>query len=589
MEEKNQSFKQELPPLVQEHVFSDALVDHYGEIFEGLDLKQTKPFNGLVWKVYRRELRVGEFFRQASDLKLPEWEKKIWPGILRYDFLPIADYLSLNIKDGLRYFTEKELGDLEIVLLVDFLNLILTEKQKQSGAEEKSNLVKDFAEYLSGNVDEKELAVALSKPAKFGGLEMPEEISVILIRSFQKKWIEAQDKNQIVTAQPVTQDMVQQAITAKKVATVKKETVRVVEAPTREVGVPVLKPAPPPPLIKPVEKKPVLSPQPKPIKVAPITPVKRKIEEELPVIASTGPGFVPPMQQYDAMAEKLIAESGVKVPTDLAQRFKILVISRLKDVRKAGETLERLQADPLNGGLGLNQAEAEKIIKSMEGERSKEGELKTPPVAPKITKEPKLEIEEKVELKVEAPVAVPKPVVSPSSKQTTSDIQKIQPTAIKIVSQPDKQPAKVEFAEIPQAVPEPPKPKPTMAIPQTVAGKSKVEDVAYRPRLLGPVDELKEMTLLDFHRLSPKIKVAVDKIYAKIELLSKEGYDRRIKGAQAWQESPTNKLYSAILNESLKRFVPVAKVIEERLTAKKETLTLEEFKEIVQLNKNLGL
>jgi hypothetical protein len=549
--------------LVSDHVYSARLGDHYEQIYVDLSRDQIKPLNKLMWKVYFRELRVGEFYRQASALNLSGWEKKVWPGILRYDFLPLAEYLGLSIKDSLKYLNSEELSNLQLVSLKDFLNSVWPEKIQKLSEKSKYNLVESLRKYLSEEVDEDGWLDLVDKDEKFGGLLMDEAEAEELLEKFKEKWLEAQEKDIIITAQPITQDLVQQQLTAKKVATVKKDTVRIVEAPTREVGVPVLKPAPPP--------------QSKPVKKVSAF----KADTPTTSVGVEGPRFVPPMQQYDAMAEKLIAESGVKVPTDLAQRFKILVISRLKDVRKAGETLERLQADPLNGGLGLNQAEAEKIINLMEGERAKEGEIKTPPVAPKITKEPEPEIE--------APVLVPKPVVSPLSKQTTSDIQKIQPTAIKIVPQAAKQPARVEFAEIPQAVPEPPKPKPTMAIPQTVAGKSKVEDVAYRPRLLGPVEELQEMSLLDFHRLSPKIKVAVDKIYAKIELLGKEGYDRRIKGAQAWQSSPTNKLYSAILNESLKRFVPVAKVIEERLTANKETLTLEEFKEIVQLNKKLGL
>lgn len=106
MDDKSQSLSQGLPLFVQEHIFSDVLIDHYGEIFEGLDIKQTKPLNGLIWKVYRRELRVEDFYRQATDLKLPEWEKRIWPGILRYDFLPIADYLGFDIKEDLKNLTE---------------------------------------------------------------------------------------------------------------------------------------------------------------------------------------------------------------------------------------------------------------------------------------------------------------------------------------------------------------------------------------------------------------------------------------------------------------------------------------------------
>lgn len=572
------------PQFVNDHIYSPWLSDRYEIIYDKLDDVQSAKLNKLLWKVYNREIRIGDFYRQAGLLGLPDFEKKLWPEILRYDFFPLADYLGLNVKDAMKYLNAEELGALQVKNLSAAIDESLAVRKLSLPEEAKKHLLGHIEKMLAGEETEDETVALLAKPIGFGGAELDIEKINDILDTLLYEIINFEGTDRIVTAQPITQDMVQQAITAKKVATVKKETVRVVGE-----GEPVKKiPAP----VVPVKRKLDISILAKPAKevsaVKADTPTSR-VGEELPIIASAGPGFVPPMQQYDAMAEKLIAESGVKVPTDLAQRFKILVISRLKDVRKAGETLERLTTDPLNGGLGLKQAEAENIVNLMESERAKEGELKTPPSLPKIIKEPELEVKEISEPKVETPFIAPRPAAPPPPKSTTSDIKRIQPTAIKIIPQPAKQQAIVEFADIPKTAPEPAKPKPTMAIPQTVAGKAKVEDVAYRPRLLGPVEELREMTLLDFHRLSPKVKVAVDKIYAKIELLGKEGYDRRIKGMQAWQESPINKLYSSILNESLKRLVPVSKVIEERAGRQKETLTLEEFKHTVQLNKNLGL
>lgn len=569
------------PQFVDDHIYSSWLSDRYEIIYDKLDDVQSAKLNKLLWKVYNREIRIGEFYHQAGQLGLPDFEKKLWPEILRYDFFPLADYLGLNVKDAMKYLNAEELGALQVKNLSAAIDEALAVRKVSLPEEARKHLLGHIEKMLAGEETEDETVALSAKPVGFGGAEMDIEKINDVLDTLLYEIINFEGTDRVITAQSVTQEMVQQQLTVKKVATAKKDTVRVVGAPTREVGVSVLKPAPPP-MPKPVKKASAVKAD------VPTTSVGI-MEEELPSVMSTGPRFVPPIQQYDAMAERLISQSGVKVPTDLAQRFKILVISRLKDVRKAGETLERLQADPLNGGLGLNKAEAEKIINSMEGERAKEGELKTPPSLPKIIKEPELEVKEISEPKVETPFIAPRPAAPPPPKSTTSDIKRIQPTAIKIIPQPAKQQARVEFADIPKTAPEPAKPKPTMAIPQTVAGKAKVEDVAYRPRLLGPVEELREMTLLDFHRLSPKVKVAVDKIYAKMELLGKEGYDRRIKGMQAWQESPINKLYSSILNESLKRLVPVSKVIEERAGRQKETLTLEEFKHTVQLNKNLGL
>ena len=125
-----------------------------------------------------------------------------------------------------------------------------------------------------------------------------------------------------------------------------------------------------------------------------------------------------------------------------------------------------------------------------------------------------------------------------------------------------------------------------MAIPQTPNGKAKLEDVAYRPRLMGPMEELKEMSLLDFRRLSPKVKVSIDKISAKIELLGQESYQNKIRGIQAWQGSPVNSLYKAILNESLRKSLTVNQVIEEKQKRSEETLKPEEFKAVVELNRS---
>ena len=114
-----------------------------------------------------------------------------------------------------------------------------------------------------------------------------------------------------------------------------------------------------------------------------------------------------------------------------------------------------------------------------------------------------------------------------------------------------------------------------------------MEDVAYKPRLVGPVEELRELTLVDFRRLSPQAKVTADKIYAKIELLAEESYEKKIAGIKAWQESEVNKMYLGLLNESVDRAMPVQKMIEERQGAGRPTLTYEEFKTVMELNRRL--
>lgn len=355
--------------------------------------------------------------------------------------------------------------------------------------------------------------------------------------------------------------------------------------------------------------------------------VKKEEKESLKALktlkkeeAALSKPFVPAIQLYDQMAEDLIKKSGLIVPPELSQRFKIIIISRLKDVRKIPETRERLTAAPTAGGVGLQSEEAEKVLKMVEEARTlnslnikivkKAEEQISPPIrgsqrGSEAVARPPLIPPDRGEILSPAPPspsvspkpAVPKPsVVAPSRPSSTAKIQSsefrirssddIKPTApsmVKIVPQEQARP-RVEVAPTP-----PPLPKPalTVAIPQTPAGRSQVADVLYKPRLVGPLEELKEMTLLDFRRLSPQAKVTTDKIYAKIELLSEQGYEKKIQGLKAWQGSPVNIIYLEILNESIGKARPIAKIIEERQKAGRETLSPEEFKMVMGLNRRL--
>ncbi|KKR99297.1 MAG: hypothetical protein UU49_C0008G0017 [Candidatus Magasanikbacteria bacterium GW2011_GWC2_41_17] len=331
------------------------------------------------------------------------------------------------------------------------------------------------------------------------------------------------------------------------------------------------------------------------------------------------PVFAPPIERYDAVAEKLIKESGLDVAPELQQRFKMIVVSRLKEVRGWVETRQKLMSPVAQGGMGFAYDDAEKFVKLVD--EKKDGLLKNSLiVAPsvvafsKLAPPPPIPVTTLVLNKVLPPKEnfskgsplrhQPPPVggygggdtrndkneiasslAAPRNdiKKTSSDIQKISPQPLKIIQQ-EKSAPKIELAPLsPVQI----KPVPKIVIPQTPAGRSKMEDVAYKPRLVGPVEELREMSLVDFRRLSPQAKVTADKIYAKIELLAEESYEKKILGIKAWQESEVNKMYLGLLNESVDAAKPMQKMIEERQGANKPTLTYEEFKVVMELNRRL--
>jgi hypothetical protein len=117
--------------------------------------------------------------------------------------------------------------------------------------------------------------------------------------------------------------------------------------------------------------------------------------------------------------------------------------------------------------------------------------------------------------------------------------------------------------------------------------KSRMNDVKYVPKLTSPVSELGELDLINFRRLDAKTEYAADKIKQKIKNLEEENYAKRLSGIKSWRQSPINKLYLEIGQESLAKKKSVSEIIEERASQGEEYLTEEEFVTIMALNKDL--
>lgn len=117
--------------------------------------------------------------------------------------------------------------------------------------------------------------------------------------------------------------------------------------------------------------------------------------------------------------------------------------------------------------------------------------------------------------------------------------------------------------------------------------KAKIEDVKYVPRVMGPLDEIKYMDLINFRRLDRDPLKSADKIKDKINLLGEENYAKKLEGITLWRLSPANKLYLEIGSLSIGGNKPVDVIIEERKMAGLDYLTAEEFKAIMDLNKSL--
>jgi hypothetical protein len=105
--------------------------------------------------------------------------------------------------------------------------------------------------------------------------------------------------------------------------------------------------------------------------------------------------------------------------------------------------------------------------------------------------------------------------------------------------------------------------------------------------VMGPLDELRAMSVEEFRRLASSAQEASQHIYDKVQLLEYESIQKKADGIRAWQQSPINQLYISIGNESLEKSVAVEDVIAQRTQANQPTLTAKEFAAVADLNRKL--
>ena len=177
---------------------------------------------------------------------------------------------------------------------------------------------------------------------------------------------------------------------------------------------------------------------------------------------------------------------------------------------------------------------------------------------------------------VAAPTVARASIAISKHEELTRSAVKVDATAKAVMTQAAPRPAPVLPKLSEQSLP-----------PAESGQRPQMADVKYNQKLVGPTEELKNMTLVDFHRLGSDPDQAVMKIQDKIELLKGESYEKMVAGIKAWRESAVNKMYVAISGEALRAGKSVVTVAGEWKAAGKETLTPEEVKAIVRLNTSL--
>jgi hypothetical protein len=116
---------------------------------------------------------------------------------------------------------------------------------------------------------------------------------------------------------------------------------------------------------------------------------------------------------------------------------------------------------------------------------------------------------------------------------------------------------------------------------------AKVTDIAYSQKLVGPIEELGTMGIVEFRRLSSDPMEAARKVLGLLDLLESDDYEQRVRGVQAWRKSPLQNLYISLTQESLLRSMAITDIASSRRNKGEMTLSISEIDAIVEINNRI--
>lgn len=321
-------------------------------------------------------------------------------------------------------------------------------------------------------------------------------------------------------------------------------------------------------------------------------------------------------ERINSLVDEVIFDTGVSFSSEeLSQRFVKVLKTYARGVRNRIDTKLTLTKEVGNGGLGMSNGRVDEVLKSLDS-KNKKNEAGSSELS---LKEEKLDTDNNKELPKKPNIENFRKktgnLISENVRDLEYDLSKmpkkaegindknllekkidakglsINPIAgIKINNESLRTPLeatpKIEDKKLEDHIAGTEgrfKSRTAQADP----AKKRIEDVKVVPRLTGPIEELREMTIVDFRRLDVDPMRAVAKIKEKIDLLEDDGFRKKLEGISAWRESPISREYIDIGRKSIGQKKPINEIIHDKQISGQETLKEGEFVAIINLNKEL--
>ncbi|MEK7537606.1 MAG: hypothetical protein AAB619_01375, partial [Patescibacteria group bacterium] len=296
---------------------------------------------------------------------------------------------------------------------------------------------------------------------------------------------------------------------------------------------------------------------------------------------------VNPNQDFDSLARTILTAQNLAFADELLSRRAVSIIkARLKNIRQTGATADLLTRDPKVGGLGLDPDIAAQVAAAAErsaGELKSRGMVQTPatpqpprpPVVPSVVQAPPPPLPP---LRRDAPLAAP--VIPPNVTEP--------PRPSRPIIRPADIPSPATTpTTIPRPAPPPARPAATVMTGARLTDRPTVADVVRPTLALGPGEEMRSLTLLEFRRLGQGATEVARKLLDKFQHFQRESFTVWVEAVAGWRQSDVFQLYVSMGRDSLELGQPISQIIADRGRRGQPYLSEHEFTVVADLNRQL--
>lgn len=285
------------------------------------------------------------------------------------------------------------------------------------------------------------------------------------------------------------------------------------------------------------------------------------------------------------IVDEVMQDLTVPIAPNLQMNARTLIDSYIRGVRDKHHVHELAVRDTASGGLGLSDADAARIIvlieDTLEGHHRKLKKAQKAKPKKSITREiDHSPVKKGMELTTTVPV-----------DHVFEDMARAKVAAKKeVVEKPSKKSAPASIPDHVSKKLEAHYEMPVQKLVRTPSRSNTMQDMhapVVESASMGPVEEMKQFTLVDFRRLSNDPVRAVEKFAEKLNGWKEESYLLYLEARQAWFESPLYKEFQNVMISALNGQKSLQEHMREH--GQKDQIHLKEFNAMVELSGQLDV